>query len=175
MADPYTGEIRIFGFPYVPVDWAACNGATLPLQQQTALFALIGITYGGNGTSTFQLPNLSARGFCGIGQGPGLQQYDLGETFGQASVALSVNEMALHNHQMFAYEGGTGTHTPGPTPTSALSTSDLNSIFVAATADQTFSPSAISQTGDGQPHENRQPGLPLRFCIATSGVFPDFP
>lgn len=175
MADPYTGEIRIFGFPFVPVGWAACNGATLPLQQQTTLFALIGTTFGGNGTSTFQLPNLSARGFCGSGQGAGLQQYDLGEPFGDTSVTLSVNEIAAHSHQMFAYEGGTGAHTPGPTPTSALSTSDLNAFYVAAAADQTFSPVAISQGGGGQPHENRQPGLPLLLCISMAGIFPDFP
>ena len=175
MADPYMGEIRIFGFPFVPVGWAACNGATIPLRQQTTLFALIGTTFGGNGSSTFQLPNLAARGFCGAGQGNGLQQHQLGDTFGETSVTLEVSQIAAHSHQVFAYEGGTATHTPGPTPTSALSTSDLTSIYTAATADQTFSPTAITQAGNGQAHENRQPGLPLLFCIATTGVFPDFP
>lgn len=175
MADPYTGEIRIFGFPFAPVDWAFCNGATIPLVQQTALFALIGTTFGGNGSSTFQLPNLSARGFCGAGQGVGLQPYQLGDEFGQSSVTLGVSEIAAHSHQLYAYEGGAGARTPGPTSTSALGTSDLTSIFAAAPVDQAFSPSAITPAGGGQPHENRQPGLPLNFCIATSGVYPDFP
>lgn len=175
MADPYTGEIRMFGFPYVPADWAACNGATVPVRQQSTLFSLIGITFGGNGTSTFQLPNLSARGFCGSGQGPGLQPYSLGNAFGEATIALNVSEMAAHNHQAFAYEGGTGAHTPGPTASSALSTSDLNAIYAAAPADQALSPVAITSSGGGQAHENRQPGLPLLLCIAMNGIYPDFP
>ena len=174
MADPYIGEIRIFGFQYAPLNWAVCNGATLAVQQNTALYSLIGATYGGDGVRTFQLPNLSSRGFCNVGQGAGLEDYQLGEAFGAASVTLTVDEIPPHNHVASAYSGGSGTRTTTPTSTSALSSSDLMSIFNAGPANLTLSPAAVTPAGGGQSHENRQPGIPLMFGISLRGVFPTF-
>lgn len=174
MADPYLGEIRIFGFNYAPYQWAECNGATLPLRQNTALFSLIGIAYGGNGSTTFQLPNLAGRGFCGQGQGPGLSNYFVGETFGQAAVTLTVNEMAAHTHQLSAYEGGTGVKQAGPSASGALSASDVAAIYANGTPNQTMSPATVGFAGGNLAHENRQPGLPLMMAIALTGTFPQF-
>lgn len=175
MADPFLGEIRIFGFSYAPYAWATCNGALVPLRQQSALYTLLGTTYGGDGSTTFQLPNLAARGVCNAGQAPGLNTYALGQTFGDNAVTLTVAQIASHSHQANAYEGGSGTRTPNPATGSALSATDIITPFVSAVPDQTLSPVAITPAGGGQPHENRQPGLPLMFCICMSGNYPVFP
>jgi len=175
MSDPYLGEVKIFGFNYAPYQWAMCNGATLALQQNTALFSLIGVTYGGDGTRTFQLPNLAARMAGGQGQGPGLTDRDLGGPFGLAQVTLTTNELANHTHGLSVYEGGSGTATAIPSASGALSVTSVNAVYGAGTLDVQLSPLSISATGANIPHENRQPMLGLNYCIALAGVFPSFP
>ena len=103
MSDPYIGEIQIFGFNFNPRGWAFCNGAVLPISQNTALFALLGTTHGGNGQSTFQLPNLAARAACHFGQGPGLGSRAMGETFGASTATLSILEIPPHSHGVNAF------------------------------------------------------------------------
>jgi len=176
MADPYMGEIKMFGFDFPPMYWAACNGQRIPIQQLPALYVLLGVTYGGDGVTNFQLPNLSARGFCGAGQGPGMTElYPVGEVFGAAAVTLTVPEIAAHNHTINAWEGGSGTKDPAPKPTSALSSSDVNVVYGPTPVNQVMAPQAVTPAGGGLPHENRQPGLPLMLCISLSGEYPTFP
>jgi microcystin-dependent protein len=167
MADPFLGEIRIFGFNFAPYAWAACNGQTLPVSQNAALFALLG----GNGQTTFQLPNLSSRMLGGAGNGIGLTPRDVGETFGESQVALITSEIPLHNHLILDYN--TGTRTAAPTPNSALSTSDANTMYAVGTPTVGMLPT--SPTGSNLPHENRQPFLAMTACLALDGVFPAFP
>lgn len=176
MADPYIGEVRNFGFNYAPYRWAACNGTIIPIQQNTALFSLMGTSFGGNGTSNFALPNLAARAPGGQGNGAGLTPRDLGEAYGQQAVTLLVTEIPAHNHGgIQVWEGGSGTRTAEPTASSALSNSDFTNVYGTPTVQVAMSPYAISITGNGLPHENRQPALFTNFCIALDGVYPSFP
>ena len=170
----YLGQIAIFGFNYAPYQWATCNGATLALRQNTALFSLIGTTYGGNGSTTFQLPNLASRMAGGQGQGPGMTYRDLGGPFGLAQVTLTTDELAGHTHTLAAYEGGSGAATAVPSASGALSGANLNVVYGAGTLDVTLSPQSISVTGGNIPHQNLQPMLGLNYCIALAGVFPSF-
>lgn len=179
MTEPYIGEIQLFGFNFNPSGWAFCNGATLPIAQNTALFALIGTTYGGNGQSTFQLPNFAGRGGCEQGQGPGLTPRQLGETFGQNTVTLTSAQIPAHSHTVNAYSqtaAGSGSHTP-------VANGGL-SFLAGSTAARTFTTPANTSMaagmiapsgGGGMPHENQQPYLAVNFCIALQGVFPSFP
>ena len=177
MSDPFIGEIRYLGFNFAPRGWATCNGATLAISQQTALFALIGTTFGGNGTSTFMLPNLAGRQICSAGQSPGQSNRVLGETFGFSTVILTQSELAAHNHTIAAYEGATGqTAAPAPSGASGLGVSDNSPLYAAPSgATLTFAPNAISSTGNGLPHDNTQPALVLWAAIALEGAFPSFP
>lgn len=176
MADPYIGEIRNFGFNYAPYQWASCNGATMLIQQNSALYALIGTQFGGDGRTNFMLPNLAARAPGGQGQGPGLTPRSTGEDFGAQQVSLVVDEIAPHNHGgIQVWEGGSGTRTPGPTPEAALSAADIAIVFANPSDTVIMSPMAIGVSGGAIPHENRQPALSTNFCIALSGVFPSFP
>lgn len=176
MADPYIGEVRMFGFNYAPYQWATCNGALMGVQQNTALFSLIGSAFGGDGRTTFGLPNMAARAPCGQGQGPGLTPRALGKSFGSQQVSLLVGDMPPHNHQALqVWEGGSGTRTPGPSSTSALSAANIAEIFGAPTDTVAMSPAAIGISGGSQPHDNQQPSLPVNFCISLAGIFPSFP
>lgn len=178
MTDPFVGEIQLLAFDFTPSGWAVCNGATLPINQYTPLFALIGITYGGNGTTTFQLPNLSARVPGGSGQGPGLTNRQAGDVFGSAVVALQASEAASHTHPVHVFQQtDPAKRTGAPANGSALSLpggSAVKAFAVPASADASFAPTSIGPTGDGNPHENRQPFLALNYCIALQGVFPQF-
>lgn len=179
MSEPFIGEIQMFGFYFNPRNWAYCNGATLPISQNTALFALIGTIYGGNGTTTFQLPNFAARAGCEQGQSPGLSERVLGETFGVNTVTLISTEIPVHNHGVNAFaqsDRAKKSDTPGNN--SALSTLGSNTArpFNDASPSTTFAPNMISPNqGGGFPHENQQPYLGVNFCIALQGVFPSFP
>ncbi len=179
MSEPFIGEIQMFGFNFNPRNWAYCNGATLPISQNTALFALIGTRYGGNGQTTFQLPNFAARAGCEQGQGPGLSERVLGETFGVSSVTLISTEIPVHNHGVNAFAQRDATKKSGsPSNNSALSTLGSNTArpFNDASPNTTFAPNMISPNqGGGFPHENQQPYLGVNFCIALQGVFPAFP
>lgn len=160
MSTPYLTEIRIFTFNFAPQGWAMCNGQLLPINQNQALFALLGTTYGGNGTNTFALPNL--QGMVPMHMGNGMA---LGQTGGEATHVLSTAEIPSHTHTVMANSSSPSQGTPSGNLWAAG-----NSAY-NTTADTSLSPSAISTVG-GQAHENRSPYLTLNFCIAMSGIFP---
>ena len=177
MTTPFIGEIQLFGFNFAPYGWAQCNGALMAIQQSTALFSLIGTLYGGNGTSTFQLPNLTARAACSQGTGIGLSPRSVGEVFGNNSVTLASTEMPAHTHGFLVYnQTDTAKRSNVPTPNSALLVPLHTDPFPpAATAPNTgFSPQMLGQAGQSQAHENRQPALALNYSIALNGAFPSF-
>ena len=177
MTQPFIGEIQLFGFNFAPIDWAFCNGATMSVSQNTALFSLLGTTYGGNGVSTFQLPNLIARATCNQGQGPGLTPRMLGESFGESSVTLSVNEMPSHTHGFLVYnQTDANKRSAGPSQGNGLvSPRHIGPFAPAGTAANTaFSPQMLGGSGQSQPHENNQPALAINYCVALYGVFPSF-
>lgn len=178
MTTPFIGEIQVFGFNFAPRDWALCNGAILPISQYTALFSLLGTNYGGNGQSNFQLPNFASRVACEQGQGPGLTQRDLGETFGVASVTLNINEIPQHNHVINAFvQSDQGKRVSTPVANGGLSQPSVaaNKPFLNAAPSTQFAPNMIGASANGsQPHENQQPYLAVNFCIALNGAFPSF-
>ena len=180
MSEPYIGEIQMFGFNFNPRNWAFCNGATLPIAQNTALFALLGTTYGGNGQTTFQLPNFAGRAGCEQGQGPGLTPRTLGETFGTNTVTLTSNQIPAHNHGVNAYSqtvAGSGSHSPVSNGgLSFLATSTASKNFIETPLNTQLAPNMVQPSqGGGQPHQNQQPYLGVNFCIALQGIFPSFP
>ena len=179
MTQPFIGEIQLFGFNFNPRGWAFANGATLPISQNTALFSLIGTTYGGNGQTTFQLPNFAGRAGCEQGQGPGLSPRFLGESFGVNSVTLTSNQIPQHNHGVNAYsQPDTTKRTAVPANNGGLSVSGNGAErpFNSGPADTTFAPNMIQpNTGGGVPHQNQQPYLGVNFCIALVGIYPSFP
>jgi microcystin-dependent protein len=172
MADPFVAEIRIFPFNFAPRGWAWCDGQLLPLSQNTALFSLLGTTYGGNGTSNFALPNLQGSAPMHPGQGPGLSLHDLGETGGSETVSLLVSEIPSHSHTMRANIGD----GISPSPTSNVSSgpgADRDLFWYKDGSPNTaMNPGASGITGGGQPHNNMQPYLTFYYCIALQGVFP---
>ena len=174
MADPFVAEIRIFPFNFAPKGWAFCDGQLLPISQNTALFSLLGTTYGGDGKSTFALPNMQGNAPMHPGQGPGLSLHDLGETGGEPTVTLLGTEMPIHSHGLMASGQPGEDPTPGPTEALARSTG-ANLYQTTATGLVQLAPQAVAPTGGGQPHNNMQPYLTLNFCIALQGVFPARP
>jgi microcystin-dependent protein len=171
MSSPFLGEIRIFATNFAPIGWILCNGQILPISQYTALFSLLGTTYGGDGRSNFGLPNLQGLAPLHPGQGPGLSLYDLGETGGAANVTLLSTQVPPHTHTYTAGAGGKGEV--------AAVTGNVNSDAVAltniygTTSDGTqMSPGMLQPAGSGTPHNNMQPYLTLNFCIAMTGIFP---
>lgn len=173
MADPFVAEIRIFPFNFAPRGWAFCNGQLLPLSQNTALFSLLGTTYGGDGQSTFALPDLQGRAAMFNGQGPGLSLHDLGETGGVDNVTLLVTEMPAHTHVVNAkVAGGTASPANFVWGTSSAAKVAANFYAPAAASPVNMNPLALSVSGGGQPHNNLMPFLTLNFCIALQGVFP---
>jgi microcystin-dependent protein len=177
MSSPFVAEITIFGFNFPPKGWAFCQGQLLPLSQNTALFSLLGTTYGGDGKSNFALPNLQGLAAINAGQGPGLSLYDLGENTCAANVTLLTTEMAQHNH------GLVGTSTAGNTVTAngnqlakaftGGKAASYTGNYLSTNAPQTaMSPGSTSVAGSSFPHNNMQPYLTLNYCIALQGVFP---
>ena len=176
--DPYVAEIRIVGFNFAPTGWTFCNGAVLPINQNMALFSILGTNYGGNGTSTYGIPNLQNSVAIGQGQGPGLSFYAVGQYGGQASVTLTNSQLPIHTHavnaigaagaapapsntEVWAGAPAGGGKTPAPTP--YYSTSPNNGSMNA---------SAIGIVGGGQPHNNMSPYQALNFIIALTGIYP---
>src|ERR671913_507013 len=155
MADPFVAEIRIFPFNFAPKGWAWCDGQLLPLSQNTALFSLLGTTYGGNGKSNFALPDLQGRAPMHPGQGPGLSLHDLGETGGSETVTLLESEIPVHNHAMRGTTGDPAdVKIPNPNASWGISQQaqiyqDNNDVFMA--------PEALAPAGGDQPHNNMQP------------------
>ncbi|MDQ6804015.1 MAG: tail fiber protein [Actinomycetota bacterium] len=168
MSEPFLGEIRMFGFNFAPQGWAMCNGQTLSISQNTALFSLLGTQYGGNGQTTFALPDLRSSVAMHQGQGPGLSPYVIGEKAGTESVTLTSAQMPQHNHSVVA-NGGSGTTTRPGGGVPARTTED---IYAAAPDGTTMNPGMIGNTGGSQPHTNIQPYLVVNFCIALQGIFP---
>ncbi|MGX5846184.1 phage tail protein [Mesorhizobium sp. PL10] len=176
MTEPFLGEIQVFGFGFAPRGWASCNGAVVPIQQYSALFSLLGTNYGGNGTTTFQLPNFTNRAGCNQGTGPGLSSRTIGETFGANGETLTVAEMPAHMHQFTIYnQPDLAKKTGSPSAGYSLGPPGSTSPFVAdAQANTQFLPTMLGITGGSQQHENRQPYLALNYSIAMSGVYPSF-
>ncbi len=171
MADPFVAEIRIFPFNFAPKGWAFCDGQLLPLSQNTALFSLLGTTYGGDGKSTFALPDLQGNAPMHPGQGPGLSLHDLGETGGTQFVTLLESEMPAHNHAIRA------TTEDGEFKVAANNRIMGRSInaFLYQTSNASIQPMAFQElapSGGSLPHNNMQPYLTLNFNIALQGVFP---
>ena len=171
MADPFVAEIRIYPFNFAPRGWAFCNGQLLPISQNTALFSLLGTNYGGNGQSTFGLPNLQGSAPMHPGQGPGLSLHDLGETGGSETVTLLESEIPAHPHTLMAVSTTASLNAPGADRALARSSggfayqqSPANPVNLAA---ETLAPA-----GGSLPHNNLMPYLTLNFCIALQGVFP---
>lgn len=174
MADPFVAEIRIFPFNFPPKGWAFCSGQILPLSQNTALFSLLGTTYGGDGKSTFALPNLEGNVPMHPGQGPGLSLHDLGETGGSESVTLLSSEMPAHAHFVGKAKTAFGDSINPANCVWAQSAAGRGAaaLYHEAPATGKVNPTALSPTGGSLPHNNMQPYLTLNFCIALQGVFP---
>jgi microcystin-dependent protein len=169
--DPFVAEIRIFGFNFAPKGWAFCDGQILPLSQNTALFSLLGTTYGGDGKSNFALPNMQGNAPMHPGQGPGLSLHDLGETGGSQTVTLLESEIPSHPHQIMGNIGQSNLATPSPTR--SLARANPGQAYTATLTNiQQFSFNAMAPAGGDQPHNNMMPYLTLNFCIALQGVFP---
>jgi microcystin-dependent protein len=170
MSEAYIGEVRIFAGNFAPRDWMMCDGSLLPIAQNTALFSILGTTYGGNGQTTFALPQLDARMPMHAGQGVGLSQRFLGEFVGEATIALSPQEMPTHNHTMQAspavpaFNAANG-HVLAKVSGTTPPYHDPTSLAPAV-------PAMLQPNGGSQPHNNRQPYLTLSFIICTQGIFP---
>lgn len=168
--DPFVAEIRIFPFNFAPKGWAFCDGQILPLSQNTALFSLLGTTYGGDGKSNFALPNMQGNAPMHPGQGPGLSLHDLGETGGSDTVSLLESEIPSHAHTFRAdVLDIADTNVVSPNASFALSS---GGTLYQSTANVSLSGSALAPAGGDQPHNNMQPYLTLNFCIALQGVYP---
>lgn len=171
MADPFVAEIRIFAFNFAPKGWAWCNGQLLPISQNTALFSLLGTTYGGDGKSTFALPDMQGNAPMHPGQGPGLSLHDLGETGGSETVTLLESEIPAHSHTVRAVGADPG-DLQAPNPNRAIARSGNGFAYVPGPANATFAPEVLPPAGGGLPHNNMMPYLTYYFNIALQGVFP---
>jgi microcystin-dependent protein len=169
MANPFLAEIRIFPFNFAPKGWAFCDGQLLPISQNTALFSLLGTTYGGDGKTNFALPDMQGNAPMHPGQGPGLTLHDEGETGGSDTVMLLQSEMPVHSHSLMAqtFLGDDPSPAQESLARSANHYQTNTTQNVVAMAD-----SAVGVTGGGQPHNNLMPYLTLNFCITLQGVFP---
>jgi microcystin-dependent protein len=170
MADPFVAEIRIFPFNFAPKGWAFCDGQILPLSQNTALFSLLGTTYGGDGKSNFALPNMQGNAPMHPGQGPGLSLHDLGETGGSDTVSLLESEIPAHSHTVGAQNVPLGSVVTGGGNTFTHPAN--GNLFDTGTTLVAMSDNMLAPAGGDQPHNNMQPYLTLNFCIALQGVFP---
>lgn len=170
MANPFVAEIRIFGFNFAPTGWALCNGQLMALSQNTALFSLLGTNYGGDGKTTFGLPNLQGMVPLGQGQGPGLSPYFVGQSGGEAAVTLLTNQLPSHSH---AAQGASGIGVENPSGAawgSALK--GAGSLYGAPGTLAQMAGASLANAGGSQPHNNLPPYLVLNYCIALQGVFP---
>ena len=168
MPDPFIGEIKIFAGNFAPRNWAFCNGDLVAISQNTALFSLLGTTYGGDGRTTFALPNLEGRApmHAGEGTGPGLTHRQLGQTGGATTTHLTVTQMPRHNHPVL---GSSNATSAGPSSNLGVGAARMYSATGTAVA---MAGEKIENTGGGAPHNNRQPLLGLNFIIALQGIFP---
>ena len=172
MADPFVSEIRIFGFSFPPAGWAFCNGQLMPLAQNTALFSLLGTTFGGDGQSTFALPDLRGRVPINFGQGPGLSDYDEGDSGGTAAVTLIPSQMGTHTHSV----GVSGQPATDRDPAGQSFAPGVGVSYWSTQGPQAgLDPRALAAAGGNAPHNNLQPYLVANFCIALQGIYPPHP
>ncbi|HWF35638.1 MAG TPA: tail fiber protein [Solirubrobacteraceae bacterium] len=174
MSDQFLAEIRIFPYNFAPLGWAACNGQLIPISQNTALFSLLGTTYGGDGRSTFALPNLQGSIPMHFDQGPGLSLHYEGESGGASTVTLTSATLPAHTHVLQGFASRFH-ETPTSTPAnSAVTASESVNVYDPAvpSAPATMAGDAVAVVGGGQPHNNLMPYLPLTICIALQGIFP---
>lgn len=176
MGSPYVGEIRMCGFNFAPVNWAACNGQLLDISQFSTLYALIGTTYGGNGQTNFALPNLQSRIPMSQGQGLGLANYVIGQAAGTETVTLTTSTMPTHNHTLSASKNTVTTNLPTGNIFGAGSTTSPGVAYFYTTASPTATGTLLTQTvtnaGSSLPHENLMPLLCVNFIISLFGIFP---
>jgi microcystin-dependent protein len=181
MSDQFVAEIRIFPFNFPPTGWAFCNGQLMPISQNTALFSLLGTTYGGDGKSTFALPDMQGNVPMQPGQGQGLSLRDLGEMSGVENITLLVSEMPAHTHNVQAAIPLANTNQPAAPGALARGqfsfqgNSGAVPYYFNGAPDTNMGPEAIGVAGGGLPHNNMQPYLTLNFCIALQGIFPQRP
>jgi microcystin-dependent protein len=171
MSEPFLGEIRMFAFNFPPKGWATCNGQILPINQNEALFAILGTTYGGNGTTTFALPNLQSCVPIHQGQGPNLSPYVIGQIGGQENVTLTPAQMPTHTHPVQCNTGGGNQASPsGNYP--AVESTGTSLDYSNASPNGTMNSAMLGTQGGSQSHPNIQPYVCVNFCIALAGVFP---
>lgn len=183
MAEPFMGQLMLFGGNFAPYGWMLCQGQILPVQQYAALFSLLGTTYGGNGTSNFGLPDLRGRLPNGMGQGPGLSDYALGELNGVESVSLTQTTVPTHTHSLLAYSGtaslsipSVGALTAEGAVVSGHGSGTTTILYNSGAPTVSLAPAQVGQvTGSGIPHNNMQPYLVVNWCIAYMGIYPTRP
>ncbi len=172
MAEPFLGEIKAFGFNFPPNGWAQCNGQVMPISQNTALFSLLGTMYGGDGVTTFALPDLRGRVGVHAGQGAGLSNYSQGEVAGTESVTLTVGQLPVHSHNLVASTSSGNTADPSGAFLAKEATGVTAIYGNGVAGNATLAAGSVTGGGGGQPHSNLQPFLVLNFCIALNGIFP---
>jgi microcystin-dependent protein len=173
MSEPFLGEIRMFGGNFAPKGWAFCNGQVLSIAQNTALFSLLGTTYGGNGQTTFALPNLQGRVPMHWGTGPGLTPRTLGESSGSETVTLISSQMPAHNHAIEANSGQGDTYSPqGAVNAAAVDATQQPLNIYSTSVNTTMAAQSVGLAGGSQPHENMQPYQCVSFIIALEGIYP---
>lgn len=170
MGQPYIGEIRIVGFNFAPVGWAQCSGQLLVISENEALFNLIGTTFGGDGQTTFAVPNFQGRVALGAGN-----SFILGELGGTESETLSINQIPVHSHSMAASAGAGSSTSPANGAYAAIANGSRSDRLYGASSGQSASPTMLNIAGGSQPHENMQPFVTLRYIIALEGIFPPLP
>lgn len=172
MSNPFVAEIRIVGFNFAPKGWAQCNGQLLPISQNTALFSLLGTSYGGDGKSTFGLPNFEGSAPIHQGQGAGLSQRFIGESGGEQNITLLITEMPAHSHAAQSNTAGGNNNSPANNLWSTLGTTRTPPPLYFNAQNTQMNPLATGAAGGSQPHNNMSPYLVLNFIIAMQGVFP---
>jgi microcystin-dependent protein len=168
VSEPFLGEIRIFGFNFPPTGWLQADGAVLPIAQNTALFSLLGTQYGGDGVTTFALPDLRGRVATNQGQGPGLSNYVIGETGGAETVTLTPTQMPNHSHTLQGASSAASTKSPG----GAVLAETSQPTYASTPGGAVLNGASIGAAGGGQPVSVLPPYLTLNFCIAIQGIFP---
>jgi len=172
MSDPFVGEIRLFAFPRVPNGWFACNGQSVPIAQYEALYALIGTTYGGDGITSFNLPDLQGRVAIGQGQGTGLPNFTLGQRGGEEAHTWIEPEMPVHSHALMSSTATADTATPGPTL--HLATASAGTLYAPAASIPSYDRMAacVATAGNSIPHDNMMPTVTCNYCICWEGIYP---
>lgn len=171
MSDPFIGEIRPVGFNFAPVHWAFCDGQILPIDQNQALYALFGATYGGNGVSTLGLPDLRGRCVVGAGSSPGVLEKPLGYKAGYERVQLTEGQIPAHVHQIEAYSGDPASNTSDPANGFAAE-ANREAIYSTEDPDVTLLPASVSNRGGDTSHENMMPFQVINYIVALDGIFP---